>query len=89
MPFYNETVKSTWQLFISTFLLEHLTRTTLDEQPFEYYFNWDLIGDPYLITTDVAEVFWPFLTREFGENIPVDLIIKVPKIWGWNSNVTN
>jgi hypothetical protein len=89
MPYYDKNVSSTWQLFISTFLLEHMTRTLFDEAPFEFLIPWDMIGEPYLLTTSVAEGFWPFLTREFGENVPVDVLLKVNKLYDWTSNRTN
>jgi hypothetical protein len=33
-PFHDDSINSTWQLFISTYLLEHMTTTFLDEAPF-------------------------------------------------------
>jgi len=63
MPYYDPSIKSTCQLFISTFLLEHMTRTLFDEAPFEYLIKWDMIGDPYLLTTSAGEAFWPLLTK--------------------------
>jgi hypothetical protein len=88
MPFYDEDVNATWQLFISTFMLEHMTRTLLDEAPMEVLVKWDMVGEPFLLTTDVAEAFWPFLTREFGNAIPVDILVKILKVYDWNSNIT-
>ena len=89
MPYSDSNVNSTMQLFISTFVLEHLTRTLFDEAPFEYLIKWDMIKEPYLLTTNVAEALWPFLTREFGENIPVDFLLKINKMYDWTSNTTN
>lgn len=66
-----------------------MTRTLFDEAPFEYLIKWDMIGEPYLLTTSVGEAIWPFLTREFGDNIPMDLLLKVVKIYDWTSNSTN
>ena len=66
-----------------------MTRTLFDEAPFEYLIKWDMIGEQYLLTTSVAEAFWPFLTREFGENIPVDVLLKINKLYNWTSNSTN
>jgi hypothetical protein len=89
MPFYDKNVTSALQLFISTFLLEHMTRTLFDEAPFEFLIKWDMIREPYLLTTSVVEPLWPFLTREFGENIPVDILLKVNKLYDWTANSTN
>ena len=66
-----------------------MTRTLFDEAPFEYLIKWDMIGEPYLLTTSAAEGFWPFLTREFGENIPVDILLKINKLYDWTANSTN
>jgi hypothetical protein len=63
-----------------------MTRTLLDESPMEIVVKWDMIGGDYLLTTDVAEAFWPFLTREFGNAIPVDILVKVLKVYDWQSN---
>jgi hypothetical protein len=40
-----------------------MTRTLFDEAPFEYLIKWDMIGDPYLLTTSAGEAFWPLLTK--------------------------
>jgi hypothetical protein len=93
MPFYDPRINSTWQLFISTFLLEHATRTLLDEGPIEYLMKWDMLKDmpnmPIWLTTDAAEAFFPFLTQKFGYNVPLDLNFKVSRISNWVSNATN
>jgi len=46
MPFHDKNINSTWQLFISTFLLEHAARTTLDEAPYETLLKWDFLNTP-------------------------------------------
>lgn len=90
MPYHDTNINSTWQLFISTFLLEHAARTTLDEAPFEYLFKWDFLHNPaFAITTDACEAFFPYVTQKFGYNVPVDINLKIVKVWDWTSNYTN
>jgi hypothetical protein len=62
MPYHDKNINSTWQLFISTFLLEHAARTTLDEAPMEILLKWNFLDHPFSITTDAAEAFFPYLT---------------------------
>lgn len=61
-PFYDKSLNSSWQLFLSTYLLEHFATTILDEAPFNYSIPWDLIGEPYNLTTSSLECFFPLLT---------------------------
>lgn len=90
MPFHDPNINSTWQLFISTFLLEHAARTTLDEAPFEYLLKWDFLHNPaFALTTDACEAFFPYATQKFGYNVPVDLNLKIMNVWDWTSNYTN
>ena len=63
MPFYDPKINSTWQLFISTFLLEHAARTTLDEGPYEHLLVWNFLDMPeFALTTDACEAFFPYAT---------------------------
>jgi hypothetical protein len=90
MPYYDPKINSTWQLFISTYMLEHLTRTTLDEAPIEIPLAWNFLDTPeFLLTTDAVEVFFPFATEVFGFMKPVDLTVRVTKVWNFVSNFTN
>lgn len=87
MPFHDDQIPSSWQIFISTYLLEHLTTTFLDESPFEYVLPWNFMTDSvFLFTTSSLETFFPFLTRQFGDNIPCDLKIIVRKCWDFRSS---
>jgi hypothetical protein len=89
MPYYDPKINSTWQLFISAFMLEHAARTTLDEAPFELVLPWDFLGDPLLLTTDAVEAFFPFATETYGFMIPCDINVRVTKVWDFVSNFTN
>jgi hypothetical protein len=63
MKYHDPSLNSTWQLFISTFMLEHAARTTLDEAPFETLLKWDFLDTPeFYLTTDAVEGFYPFAT---------------------------
>lgn len=75
-------------MFISTFVLEHLTHTLCDEKPIEYLIKWDMIPE-YNLFTGTGEAVWPFLMREFGDNIPIDILLKVNRMWDWTANATN
>jgi hypothetical protein len=94
MPYYDPTINTTMQMFVSTFVLEHLTKTLLDEAPFDYLIPWSglippILEKPFYLTTSVAEAFWPFLTREFGENIPVDALVRIQKVYNWTADLQN
>jgi hypothetical protein len=88
MPYYDPKLNSTWQVFISTYLLEHFSRTTLDEAPYVIPLEWNFMkkNPEFWMTTSSTEAFFPFLTLHHGENIPVDLHVKVTKIWDFDSN---
>ena len=54
--------------------MEHLARTTLDAAPYEYYMTWNFLNDTMLdFTTSNLEAFFPLMSTEYGENIPIDL----------------
>ncbi len=43
----------------------------------------------YHLFTGTGEAVWPFLMREFGDNIPIDILLKVNRMWDWTANATN
>jgi hypothetical protein len=89
MPYFDPQINSTWQLFISTFLIEHAFRTLTDEAPVEIYLPWNFLVTPdnhdLMITTDAVEALFPFATQEFGNMIPVDINLKIARAWDWVS----
>ena len=87
MPFYDPTLNSTWQVFLSTYFFEHITRTLFDAAPYEFYFNWDMLPNPlYWLTTSSLEAFMPYLTSTYGDSIPCDINIKVTRVWNFRSS---
>jgi hypothetical protein len=45
-------------------MLEHLTRTILDEAPYEFYFPWNFMNDTMFdLTTSSLEPFFPMLVQ--------------------------
>ena len=63
MPYFDPKINSTWQFFISTFLIEHAFTTLTDEAPVEIPLAWDFLNNPdLLITTDAVEALFPYCT---------------------------
>lgn len=70
--------------------MEHLTTSFLDEAPFEYYLPWDFMTNPrFWFTTSSLEPFFPLLTSQYGDNIPIDIKVLVTKVWEFRSNATD
>lgn len=83
-PFHDNSLNSTWQLFISTYLLEHFTTTLLDEAPYPFYYEWNFLNNTMFdLTTSSMEAFFPMLTSQYGDNIPIDLLFEFPRVWSF------
>lgn len=90
MPYHDPKINSTWQVFVSTFLIEHAFKTLTDEAPVEILLAWDFLNNTDLmITTDAVEALFPFATQHFGNMIPVDINLKIAKAWDWESVYNN
>jgi hypothetical protein len=86
-PFHDNRVNSTWQLFLSTYFIEHLTTTLLQEAPFEYYLAYDFFNDTMLnLTTSSLEGFFPLIQTEYGDGVPLDLNFQITDVWNVRSS---
>jgi len=74
MPFHSSDINSTWQLFVSTYVMEHFSNTLLTAKPYNFYMTWDYLNDPMLeFTTTTLEAYFPQMQLYHGRNIPVDM----------------
>ena len=73
-------------MFVSTYFLEHLSTTFLDQAPFEYFYAWDSNSNPlFWLTTSSCEAFFPQLVQQFGPAIPIDLNFRILQAHNFNS----
>jgi hypothetical protein len=78
MPFHYKGINSTWQLFLSTYLMEHFADTLLNAAPYQYYMGWNDMNDTMLeFTTTNLDAFFPQLQLHYGFNKPVDLNFQI------------
>jgi hypothetical protein len=67
--------------------MEHFTTTLLNEAPFPFYYDWNFLNDTnFDLTTSSMEAFFPMLTNEYGDNIPIDLLFEIPRVWSFKSS---
>ena len=95
MPLYDPKIPAKLQLFLSNYLLETFAATFLEKKPFVYELKaWKLNNRVAPFTTTTFEAVFPFLTSRFGKAIPMDLIMKIKKVYDVecfadNGNVTD
>jgi hypothetical protein len=82
MPMFSPDMKSKFQFFISTYLLNTFTAAFLEKEPFSReLISWQLRNPIAPLTTSTFEPVFPFLTSRFGLDIPTDLNLKVKRIY--------
>lgn len=95
MPLYDPKIPAKFQLFLSNYLLETFLATFLEKKAFVYELKaWKLNNKVAPFTTSTFEAVFPYLTSRFGKAIPMDLILKIKKVYGVEcfadkSNITN
>jgi hypothetical protein len=58
----------------------------LDEAPYPFYYKWNFLENPFFdFTTSSLEALFPMLTSEYGDNIPIDILFEVPRVWDFKS----
>lgn len=95
MPLHDPNIPSKLQMFLSNYLLETFAATFLEKKPFVYELKYSKLNNkiaPFTSTT--FEAVFPFLTSRFGKHIPMDLVMKIKKVYDVecfadNKNVTD
>lgn len=82
MPLYDPKIPAKFQLFLSNYFLETFLATFLEKKPFVYELKaWKLNNKVAPFTTSTFEAVFPYLSSKFGKHIPMDLILKIKKIY--------
>jgi hypothetical protein len=59
----------------------------LDEAPFPFFYAWNFLNNSMFdLTTSSMEAFFPMLTSQYGDNIPIDLLFEFPRVWDFKSS---
>ena len=82
MPLYDPKIPAKFQLFLSNYLLETFLATFLEKKPFIYELKaWKLNNKVAPFTTSTFEAVFPYLGSKFGKHIPMDLILKILRVY--------